>query len=185
MSIEQEIRDAIERNKAIREEVGQMNCTLSKLEHKYGQYMKAADEGYQKGYEDGKKSGYEKGLNAVGTYQKGRVIGYDEGFADGKNSIDKGCDGCEHKDKSGKEEPCKHCSNNFLNYYKPLPKDEICFGDEVVDKAGEKGIVVSRDNNDETIYVLFKEDQVPQIVYKSDYRKTGVHRDIDSYFEEI
>lgn len=56
MSIEQEIRDTIERNKAIREEVGQMNCTLSKLEHKCEQYMKAADEAYQRGYEDGTKS---------------------------------------------------------------------------------------------------------------------------------
>ena len=52
MSIEQEIRDAIERNKAIREKVGQTNCTLSKLENKCEQYMKDSDEAYQRGLND-------------------------------------------------------------------------------------------------------------------------------------
>jgi hypothetical protein len=154
MNLEQEIRDAIERNKAIRKEVGQMNCTLSKLENKCEQYMKAADESYRKGYEDG------------------------------KNSIHKGCEGCRYESKWQTENPCKDCSNCYKSQYEPMPKDELCFGDEIVDECGEKGIVVSRSNADEWIYALFKGYAVPQKIRKSNYRKTGVRRNLDSYFEE-
>lgn len=73
MNLEQEIRDAIERNKAIREEVGQMNCTLSKLENKCEQYTKDADEIYQCGLNDAMNAfkklyscGWERDWKAMG-----------------------------------------------------------------------------------------------------------------------
>jgi hypothetical protein len=109
---------------------------------------------------------------------------YQKGFEDGKKSKEKGCDGCRYESKWQKENPCKDCSNCYKSQYEPMPKDEICFGDEIVDEYGEKGIVVSRNNADEWIYVLFKGYAVPQKIYKSNCRKTGVRRNLDSYFEE-
>lgn len=161
MSIDQEIRDAIERNKAIREEVGQMNCELSKLEHKCEQYMKAADEGYRKGYEDG------------------------------KDSVVNGCDGCRYKSKheSGRH-PCFACARYYKDdYYEPIQKDEITvgvhFGDEIV-VNGERGVVVSHENEGcTTIWALLNGYRTPQIVHKNNYTKTGRRFGIEEIMEAM
>ena len=155
MSLEQEIRDTIERNKAIREEVGQINCTLSKLEHKCEQYMKAADEGYQKGYENG------------------------------KNSIDNGCKGCKYEDQHGYDEPCNKCMYAHASHYTPMHKDEICFGDEIVVNGERGVVVSHENKGSATIWALLNGYRTPQIVHKNNYTKTGRRFDMAGIMEAV
>lgn len=174
MSLEQEIRAEIENIKKLKMEVGNINNHLSALE---GLCRKDKDEAYQKGYD--------AGIIACSFVDKSDTA-YQKGFEDGKNNIEKRCDGCRYESKKSNEYPCCSCARiNPIDQYAPMPKDEFCFGDEVVDGLGGKGIVVSRNNTDEMIWVLIKGRIAPQKVYKSDCRKTGAHCDIDGYFEEI
>ena len=41
------------------------------------------------------------------------VVGEDEDEAEEHD----GCDGCVHEDKSGDEEPCRHCKQNYTDKY--------------------------------------------------------------------
>lgn len=147
-------------------------------------FKKQINDAYQKGLEDGKKSGYEKGLNAVGTYRKGHAIGYEEGYEDGKKSGDKGCEGCRYVLRFANDDPCKNCSNCYTSKYEPMPKDEICFGDEIV-VNGERGVVVSHENEgSNAIWALLNGYRTPQIV-ENNYAKTGRHFGIEEIMEAM
>ena len=112
---------------------------------------------------------------------------YNDGVAEGKRVNEKGCEGCKYSSTSSYTWPCNGCSNNYLNLWKPKKKDdEIEFGDEVVDKYGDKGIVVSKDNTvRDELCVLFNGYDIPQNVFKGTCAKTGKHYDLDAFMEEL
>ena len=110
---------------------------------------------------------------------------YQKGFEDGKKSKEKGCDGCRYESKWQKENPCKDCSNCYKSQYEPMPKDEICFGDEIV-VNGERGVVASHENEGSaTIWALLNGYRTPQIVHKNNYTKTGRRFDMAGIMEAV
>ena len=117
-----------------------------------------------------------------------KAIAYDQGVAEGKRTRELGCDECRHASMSRYNQPCRSCSNNYMCMWEPKKKDddEIEFGDEVIDEYGKKGIVVSKYNTvSNELRVLFNEYDVPQIVTKRGYKKTGKYYDLDKYMEEL
>ena len=110
---------------------------------------------------------------------------YQKGFEAGKNSIDNGCKGCKYEDQHGYDEPCNKCMYAHASHYTPMPKDEICFGDEIV-VNGERGVVASHENEgSNTIWALLNGYRTPQIVHKNYYTKTGKHYDIQFILEAM
>ena len=70
------------------------------------------------------------------------------------------------------------CIINNLSYWTPKQtNDKIKLGDEVVNEAGSKGIVVGIGNG--TLYLLMRDYDMPQKVSKEGYTKTG------RYFPQI
>ena len=110
---------------------------------------------------------------------------YLKGFKDGKAVNDKGCEGCKYANVAGTHEPCVRCSNSYGNQW-TAKDDKFEFGDEIIDKWGIKGCVVSRDNEEsDTMYALFDGYKTPQCITKRNYRKTGKHYDIEKILEEM
>ena len=86
MNLSDEIRKQIEKNKALKLSVGEINNHLSILENLVRKdIMEQVDEAYQRGLEDGK---------AVN---------------------DKGCEGCMYNDGAKEHSPCDICCNAYLN----------------------------------------------------------------------
>lgn len=112
---------------------------------------------------------------------------YNDGVAEGKRVNEKGCEECNYIDLDGLHRPCISCRNNYPILWERKKKGgEIEFGDEVIDKFGVKGIVVSKNNTDRaSLYVLFNGYDVPQAVIKIKYKKTGKHYDLDAFMEEL
>lgn len=109
---------------------------------------------------------------------------YQRGFEEGKAVNDKGCEGCKYQANKELTCPCFECANNYKNYW--TEKKQFVRGDEVVDENGIKGIVLSSENDeDSSLYVLFNEYRVPQIVTQRFYKKTGKHYDIDKILDEM
>lgn len=110
---------------------------------------------------------------------------YQKGFEDGKNSIGNGCKGCKYEDQHGYDEPCNKCLHAHASHYTPMPKEEICFGDEIV-VNGERGVVVSHENEgSNTIWALLNGYRTPQIVHKNNYTKTGRRFDMAGIMEAV
>lgn len=110
---------------------------------------------------------------------------YQKGFDDGKNSIENGCKGCKYEDQHGYDEPCNKCMYAHASHYTPMPKDEICFGDEIV-VNGERGVVVSHENEgSNAIWALLNGYRTPQIVHKNNYTKTGRRFDMAGIMEAV
>lgn len=154
MSLEQEIRDQIERNKELKQEVGYINNHLSILE------------GFCR---DDKQNQVDDA--------------YKRGFEDGKNSIDKGCEGCKWESKKGDEEPCMSCSNAFPNKYEPMPKDDsIKVGDEVIWKTNDIALIVTsayESGGFEWCDGVAQDGKVYHTLAENN-KKTGKHYDIQS-----
>ena len=112
---------------------------------------------------------------------------YDQGVSEGKRVNEKRCEGCRYVPRDYSHYPCNVCRNNYCNLWDPEKKDsEIEFGDEVIDEDGEKGIVVSKNNaHRKELYVLFNEDDVPQIVSKGKHKKTGKHYVLEKFMEGL
>ena len=88
MNLSDEIRKQIEKNKALKLSVGEINNHLSILEGLARKDIEEqVDEAYQRGLEDGK---------AVN---------------------DKGCEGCKYANVAGTHEPCVRCSNSYGNQW--------------------------------------------------------------------
>lgn len=122
--------------------------------------------------------------------------------AEHKNTYSK-CNTCTHKNEdvicydcvndseyeNDSEQPKQKCKT--CDYYEPLTKEwfkcnakgdckdheqwthKIELGDEVVNEAGSKGIVVGIGNG--TLYLLMHDYDMPQKVSKEGYTKTGKH----------
>lgn len=122
-------------------------------------------------------------LDSKGIYLQDAA--YQKGFEDGKNSIDNGCNGCKYEDQHGYDEPCNKCLHAHANHYTPMPKDEICFGNEIV-VNGERGVIVSHENEGcATIWALLNGYRTPQIVHKNNYTKTGRRFGIEEIMEAM
>lgn len=88
MNLSDEIRKQIEKNKALKLAVGEINNHLSILENLVRKdIMEQVDEAYQRGLEDGK---------AVN---------------------DKGCEGCMYQDNTIEHHPCGVCCNAYHNQW--------------------------------------------------------------------
>lgn len=88
MNLSDEIRKQIEKNKALKLAVGEINNNLSILENLVRKdIMEQVDEAYQKGLEDGKWKSED------------------------------GCTGCKYEGKTGEHLPCDYCMNNFKNQW--------------------------------------------------------------------
>lgn len=182
MNIEQEIRDQIERNKAICEEVGQMNCTLSKLENKCEQYMKDSDEAYQRGLAEGKKAfdlldterdaEYQRGLDeAMSAFKKLYSCGWERDW----NAM--GFEFNEGEWSTSFEFIIGHyTAAEIVEKVKAYEEKELHVGDEVIAPCGK------------AIVTTFKNDLVFYLYSVGDYgctepenlTKTGRHFDIQS-----
>ena len=86
MNLSDEIRKQIEKNKALKLAVGEINNNLSILE-----------ELVRKDIEDRKNEAYQRG------------------FEDGKAVNDKGCEGCKYSGTPQGDSPCFNCSNYYQN----------------------------------------------------------------------
>ncbi len=159
MNIEQEIRDQIERNKELKQEVGYINNHLSILEGFCREdKQKQIDDAYKRGLEDGKKS------------------------------KEKGCEGCKYELYGDTEDPCWHCRKSYKDKYEPAPhSDRIEVGDEVTHKSDSvvwKAVCIRIDGDGRHMNLMGHTGAVGYYPV-DDFKKTGRHFDIPSIMEEL
>ncbi len=129
---------------------------------------------------------YKRGVIDGSIDVKERVDGaYQKGLEDGKAIHEKGCEGCRHAVMGSDTAICSQCCNAYHNQW-TAKGEPFEFGDEIVDKFGIKGCVISRENEGKnTMYALFKEHEVPQCITQTHYHKTGRHFDIEKILEAM
>jgi hypothetical protein len=170
MSIEQEIRDQIERNKELKQEVGYINNHLSILEG-------FCREDKQKQIDDA----YNRGLENAWNVARKLAVETDDG----------GVSISDLYKMFGIESMCMIMKNNTvydaidkLKAYEDKRKDSIEVGDEVIDRDGDITIVT---NIHERLFDgLCNDGSTMGDLFLEDVRKTGRHFDhIDKLLEAM
>ena len=118
-------------------------------------------------------------------YKKKLEAEYQRGLEEGKAQSERGCEGCKYQANRELTCPCSECANNFKNQW-TAKDDKFEFGDEIIALNGEKGCVVSKDNEEcNTMYALFVGYRTPQCITQRNYRKTGKRYDIEKILEDM
>ena len=196
MTIEEKIREQIEKNKGLKLAVGEINNHLSVLEgllrkqneDRQVDLNKTIDEAYQKGHKEGYAKGFGEGTFAVGDdYQKGLNDAWEAARKISlmpADEIEKVFPGAAKYNRynlgySGVEAIAK------LKAYEEKQKadDEIKVGDEVI--CNERRFIVFATETEEHYASLFDVNGRHVSASQRECKKTGRHFDIESILEAM
>lgn len=118
--------------KDIKPRIGKMLVAVNDIETRA---ENAQVEAYKRGYDDAKHECQDCQKIMTDAEQERVDKAYQQGVNDAENRKAT-CEFCRFTDNDTTSEPCKRCSCNYMNMFRPKEKQEgVCFGDELKSKS--------------------------------------------------